>query len=237
MTGFRTVFLFSLRERLLNVNRALLAAAFVLVPFLVRAVENTGLAAGTTVMFLALTFGSGLIGADAASGVLQLVLVRPVTRPAYVFARWLAASCLAAGLAAAQTLLIAAAIAVRGHPASWAALGGVLAYQVAAGFGLTAVLLSLSTFIGGLGDLRAWVLALFGASVMRWGGEIRGWPWLARMGHELGGVVMPTFPAESYGGLEPTVWLSAVTWCSTVTLALALAILIFNRREQSYGSS
>ena len=80
-----------LQHRLSSPLRMLFLAAFVLMPLLfVTAAPGMGLTPLEDSFWFVIVLGAGAIGQDVSSGVLQLLLARPITRPEYVTSRWLA---------------------------------------------------------------------------------------------------------------------------------------------------
>lgn len=239
MTGFRVLFVHALRERVANTNRLLLAGAIFLLLPVIRFFESGAgdLPGSATAMWLALAFGAGLIGPDAAGGVLQLVLARPVSRFHYILARWTAAAGLAGGAALVQTLLIAAVMTSRGGAPTLSALGWALVHQSSTGLGITAVLAAFSAIMAGYGDIRAWILGLLLGQVIELGGQARHWPWVARAGDEVQKVMLASLAVEPSLGWSPATGYAVVQWASTLAVALAVATAALNRKELSYGGS
>src|ERR1043166_4430499 len=65
---------------------------------------------------LALILAAGAIGQDVSSGTLQLLLVRPVSRPSYLVNRWLASGLGALGLTLFVFALGALVLMLKGTP-------------------------------------------------------------------------------------------------------------------------
>jgi len=139
---------------------------------------------------LTLILAAGIIGQDVSSGVLQLVLARPVTRREYVVSRWLSVSLMGGLLASAQVLI------------AW--------------------LLLLASFV---------MVGLYGI------GELVHRDWVTRFAAELGGFLVPEIPLDPIQRAGDIPWVAIVSYLSTVTLCLALAIVVMNRKEFSYASS
>jgi len=239
VTGLRVLFVHAVRERLANLSRNLLAGAIFLIPPVVRAFERGegSLPGEMSAVWLSLIFGAGLIGPDASGGVLELVLTRPVTRPQYVLARWLAAAGLASGAAAGQTAVVAAIMAGFGHAPAWAAIGSTVVPQLSVAVGLTAVLVAFSAMTSGFGDLRAWLLCWILGAIVEFAGQARHVGWLRRAGDEITKTMLPGIDADALPTLLAFPCTSLVGWLSTVTLALAVAMVVLNRRELSHGGS
>jgi len=215
----------------------LVLAAFLTLPALAIAIYTESLGPiASSAWYLAFVFAAGAIGQDVSSGVLQLTFARPVTRPAYVFSRWLAAGTLAVVLANLQLFAGAALIAARGN--ADAALGAwpmALEYVVR-GYTTAALMVMLSTFVGGLGDLGLYALALFGASLLGSLAQFKHWTRLAWIADQLDGTLDAHVSfAWLAGAGSPRVG-DLVTALSTSALALAIAVAVMNRKELSYAS-
>ncbi len=239
MRVFRELLIHSVRERLSNLGRDLLAGALFMIPPVTAAFAHgkQGMPGETSAVLLSLAFGAGLIGPDAASGVLQLVLTRPITRTQYVLARWLAAAGLTAGAAVVQVLVVAVIMSFGKNAPGWNALGGVLVMQVSVALGVTAVLAAFSSFTDGFGDLRTWILVLVLSFIAYLGGELRHAAWLTRLGTEVEQTVVPAIDHKVMTLLAVFPFAPAVAWLSTVTLSLTIAIVALNRKELSHGGS
>lgn len=237
MSAIRILVAHAVRERLSSMNRVTLSAATLVIPLLPllesSSAGQTPLPGQWTAVLFALIFGSGLIGPDLASGVMQLVLARPVMRAQVVTARWLAAAGLATAALAFQFAVVATVRLARGVPPAGSEVWASVVPALSVALALPAVLACLSAFIAGLGDVRAWVLCLVAGELVKWIGMLRNSPWLVRAGTEWGGVMLPVVDAGALAGS----WLPVVAWLSTLTLALAVGIVVFNRKELSYGSA
>lgn len=239
MTGFGALFLHGLRERLANNNRLLICGGLFLIPVVMMFFDkgSDSLPDSTYAFLMALTMGSGLIGTDAASGVLQIVMARPVTRTAYVVGRWLAAAALVAGMSVTQTALVAISAVVRGHSLGWSPLALAATTQMSIALGIPAVLIAFSAWMPGLGDMRVWVLGWLLGGVIHLIGEAKALPWVSHMGNEVQGILYPRLEPDTLADLLVAPWNPVVAWASTLTLALAVAIVVLNRKELSYGAS
>lgn len=185
---------------------------------------------------LAVLYAAGAIGQDVSSGTLQLLLVRPVTRPAYVLHRWLGAV-LAASAVVLLTLLCAVLLMfLRGTPPGAIELTRFVLEAVTTIVGHAAVMILLSSLAGGVGDLALYAGSLFVAQMLVVLGTWQQWPWLLRACAEVQGVLGAKMSWAWLGaGMAPSAF-DIVSWASTVTLALAAAIAVVNRKELSYAS-
>jgi len=239
MTGLGALFLHGVRERLSNYNRLLICGGLFLIPVVMMFFDKGAdtLPDSSFAFLMALVMGSGLIGTDAASGVLQLVLARPVTRAAYVVGRWLAAAALVGGIALLQTLLVAISMAVHGHWPGWPPLLLAVTAQASIALGIPAVLIAFSAWMPGLGDMRVWVLGWLLGAVVHLVGQAKELPWLNRSGTEIQQFLYPRLEPEALADLLVAPWNPLVAWASTVAISLAVAIVVLNRKELSYGAS
>lgn len=184
----------------------------------------------------ALIFGAGMIGQDVSSGVLQLLFARPVRRDVYVISRWLAASIGAAVVAVFQVGLAALILSARGATPGAETIALTLAGHVASAFGATAPLLLLSALVGGLGDIGLLFLLYTSAGILQAAGGGLGHAFISRIGAELQGFLNPTLHFALILNAHPS-WHHLIAYLSTVTVSIALAIVLVNRKELSYASS
>lgn len=225
------------RQRLTSPLRMTLLGGLAGVPLLGAAfMHGAGLSMLGNSQGVVLVLGAGMIGQDISSGVLQLLFARPVRRTSYVVSRWLA---IAVAASAVTLLQLAAATALMATHGSAPAAQDVLVFglaRVSEAFGLAAVLALLSSLVPGLGDLGLYLLLTIGAGVVQMAGQVKGWPWLGRMGAELQASLLPSIDLAHLLHASPQLWFPIVSYASTVTLCLALAIVAVNRRELSYAS-
>jgi ABC-type transport system involved in multi-copper enzyme maturation permease subunit len=187
--------------------------------------------------FFALALGAGMIGQDVSSGTLPLLLARPVSRAEYVFSRWGAISAGAFSALLLQALTATAIMLLRGASVPWGDAGLFLADGALLVISTAALLALLSSLAGGLGDIGLLVLLFLSAQVVQKVAMFKSWMWLVRGTEELVHVLKPELNLGplAHGAAVP--WFAVVSWLSTVTLCLALAIVVMNRRELSYASS
>lgn len=184
----------------------------------------------------ALVFAAGMIGQDVSSGTLQLLFARPVTRAEYLISKWSAAALATIGVAIVQIGLAVLIMLSRGAPPSAHDTLIFFASDVIVAIGVTAVMAFFSSLVPGLGDLGVLVLVFFTSIVMQGIGGIKSSPVATRVGTELWAFINPQIDLAAIGH-GPVPWFSIVSYVSTVTLCLALAIVVLNRRELSYASS
>ena len=238
MPANKALLLHAFRERISNLNRLLLAiGVFVMSPIVwVFSGSRVDLPGEGVSMILALIFGAGVIGSDMSTGVIHLVLVRPVTRSFYVIAKWFAAGGLAAGIAVVQTILAVMWNEMHGGAVPLMDIVSVVLLQVSTAFGLAAVLTVLSVIAEGLGNLRIWILTVILGEVVGSLGGFRNWAWAQRMAKEISNLLLPKIDLSMMVGYSPFPWIYLVAFVSTVTLSLAVAIHLFNRKEMTYGA-
>jgi hypothetical protein len=225
-----------LRHRFTSPMRLALAAMFTFFPLAGVALSGQLSMLSGIAGPLALLFTAGAVGQDVSSGTLQLLLVRPVTRPTYLLSRWLGASIAAWGLAAATILLGAFVLVLRGTPAAPVELARVLLEAATSVAGHAAVMVMLSTLVGGIGDLGIYAATMFMAQMAAALAAFKQWAWLTRASAELQGVLGPEVSLAGLAQGMPPSWFAVVSWASTVTFALALGLARLNRRELSYAA-
>jgi ABC-type transport system involved in multi-copper enzyme maturation permease subunit len=225
-----------LRQRFTSPMRLALAVLFTLFPLAGVALSGQlSLLHGISAP-LAILFAAGAIGQDVSSGTLQLLLVRPVTRPEYVVSRWLGASLAALALTLGTLALGTLVLMLRGTPAAPLEVLRLALEAITTIAGQAAVIVMLSTLVGGIGDLGIFL----GLNILLQMGQAAALfmksPGLGRACEELVGALGPQL---SFAGLPQSVppsWFAVVSWASSLTLALAAGITRLNRRELSYAA-
>lgn len=185
---------------------------------------------------LVLVLVAGAIGQDVSSGVLQLTFARPVSRPSYVISRWLAASLATTALVLVQVLLASVALIWRHAPVGAAEVARIVLENAAMAFAGAAVMIALSSFVNGLGDLGILFLCFFSAQIL---GAIAGqmhWDAVALAARFLSDTLFPKLDLRWLFGAGKLPWAELAAWSSTLTLGLALAIWRMNHRELSYAA-
>jgi len=225
------------RQRLASPVRLALLAMLGGPPLLgVVLMPAAGLAPLGGAQLFVLVLGAGMIGQDVSSGVLQLLCARPVRRSEYVISRWLAVALAATAVSLVQLAVAAGMLAARGAPPTPQEVLLSGAGRALDSFGLAAVLALLSSLIGGIGDIGLYLLATLGAKVLQTAGQVKRIVWLDRAGGELDAALTPTIDLARLLAASPVPWFPIVSYVSTITLCLALAIMVLNRRELSYAS-
>jgi ABC-type transport system involved in multi-copper enzyme maturation permease subunit len=185
---------------------------------------------------IALILAAGAIGQDVSSGTLQLLLVRPVSRPSVLLHRWLASVIAAVGIT--LVLLLLATLALLAHQTQPNALDLVrmVLEATCSAAGSAAVMVMLSTLVGGIGDVGLFVAAMIVTQMFSGLAMLEHWEVLARACNEVQGVLSPQLSWAWMLHGTPLSWFAITSWASTVTLALAVGIARFNRRELSYAA-
>ncbi len=225
------------RQRLASPVRLVLLGALFGMPLLgVVFMRGVGLSMLGNAQGLVLTLGAGMIGQDLSSGVLQLIYARPVRRPGYLVSRWLGVAIAATVVSLVQVALAGGLMAARSAAPSAQEVLLFAAGRVLECFGLAAVLALLSSLIGGFGDLALYLLLNLGAGVAQMVGQVKGWPWVDRLGAEILGSLMPTIDLARIVASSPMPWFPIASYASTVVTCLALAVVAVNGKELSYAS-
>jgi ABC-type transport system involved in multi-copper enzyme maturation permease subunit len=233
-----TLVLATLRQRFTSPIRILIVLLFGWMPMIpILLAPRAGFAALGDCYFLALTLAAGMIGQDLSSGTLQLLLARPVTRAQYVISRWGAVAIGTLVITVLQTLVAALIMALRGAPVPWGEAALHLGNSALLALGTAAVMALLSSLAAGLGDLGLLFMVFLSAQVLEKLGIFKSWEWLVRGAGELLRVLKPELDLAPFFHGGPVAWFAVVSYLSTVTLCLGLAVVVMNRRELSYASS
>ena len=233
-----TLVLATLRQRFTSPIRLVIVLLFGWMPMLPLLIApRAGFAVLGDGYFLALTLAAGMIGQDLSSGTLQLLLARPVTRAQYVFSRWGAVAAGTFLIMVLQALVAALIMALRGVPVPWVEAAQFLANGALLALGTAAVMALLSSLAAGIGDLGLLFLVFISAQVLEKLGMFKSWDWLVRGAGELLRVLKPQLDVAPLFHGDPVAWFAVVSYLSTVTLCLGLAVVVMNRRELSYASS
>ena len=184
-----------------------------------------------------LVLAAGMIGQDLSSGVLQLLFARPVTRSSYVLSRWIAVGLAGVALCTVQALLCALLLTLRSAQPEMRTLLFVIGDNVLLAFGLAAVMTLFSSLLGGFGDLAILLVATITGKVLEAIAQFANSPIMGRIGAEIGIFVLPKVALAQVFGSADVPWFMLASYASTVTLCLALAIVVMNRKELSYASS
>jgi hypothetical protein len=182
-------------------------------------------------LIMALIFGAGLVGKDVSSGALALMFTRPIKRWQYVFTRWIGAGVAATTFSVLHLVLQFVVLFSRGQGVPARALGQASFEAATGAFGLTAVLLALSTLVTGLGDLVLWIgLTLLPEFIVHVGVP-------QRICEQIEQLAMPRLEWATAAGAGTGSWFGIASYASNVTLSLALAVWVINRKQISYATS
>jgi hypothetical protein len=226
-----------LHQRVRSPARMVLVLAFFSFPLLAVAfARGIGLAPLATGAAFAVFMGAGLLGQEISSGTVQLLFARPVSRAEYVVSRWLGASLAASSLVLGQLAIGVGLLALRGDVPAADRLAIFAGEQLLVVFGTTSVLLLFSTLLPGVGDFLGVMAAAILGQALQLGAALLRAPWLGRAGEEIGRFVAPSLKLGPLFGGGPVSWFDVVSYFSTVTLCVALAIVVLNRRELSYAN-
>lgn len=185
---------------------------------------------------LALIIAAGAIGQEVSSGTLQLLFARPVTRPSFLVSRWIGATLAAFGIVVVEAVLASLGLLARSLAPEPLDVARLLLESLGSAAGHAAVLIMLSTLVGGLGDLGLYVAAFFVNQMLTGLAALQRWSWLERATSEIQSFIGPQLPWGWLGRDLPVPWFAIVSWASSVALALAVGITVLNRRELSYGA-
>jgi len=150
--------------------------------------------------------------------------------------RWFAAGVCAAGLVVIEVALGAGMMALRGQPAPIGSVAIFALEQVLAAFGIVSVLALFSSVLPGIGDIMAWIILNIAGGLLQMGSAFMQSPWLLRASSEWSGFLNPALHFQEAVGGGVVSWFHLISYFSTVTLCLALAIVTLNRREFSYAT-
>jgi ABC-type Na+ efflux pump permease subunit len=227
------------RERLTSIPRMALVLAGLSLNLLNSTLTGSGPPdPSSSALFLVFILGAGIIGRDVSSGTLHLILVRPVSRSEYVLSRWLGLAAIASFFALVQLVLISAIAMTHGTLPATSLLMTYFTEQVVLILGSSAVLVFLSTLVGGNGDivlLAAGMMAGGMAAMIGTGAQV---PWLATLGTEMGQFLVPhiDLTAISSGDYQdPARYV--IYWFVSVAVSLTLAITVITRRDFSYATA
>jgi ABC-type transport system involved in multi-copper enzyme maturation permease subunit len=185
---------------------------------------------------ITLVLAVGMIGQDVSSGVLQLLLARPVRRWEYVTSRWLSVAIGASAASLLQVGLGCGAMAVRGALPDLGTIAQLVAGREIQIVGLAGTMALFSSLIGGIGDLAIYAILMILGGVLGTIGQFRQSALLIGAGREIGAFVSPHVDLAQIaaGSLS---WFTIATWASNLTLCLLLAIVVVNRKELSYADT
>jgi hypothetical protein len=216
-------------------SRGLVAALAVLA-----LVETFGLAhragpAGFTIANWAIfVLAAGSVSRDVSSGALQMILSRPIRRTQYLFGRY--AGILAAfALFLAGTSLVAFVVVNLAAPAAAAEVAPARLATLAgetflSGAFTAAILLFFSTFLPGIADLLGLLILYIVLHLPVGAGTVN------RVIEAARDNLVPNVPWNEVRAGQGAALAVAGRWVFALTVYLALAAVVFSRRELPYGN-
>ena len=231
-----TIFVTTLRQRFSSTTRIVLVGIVFVFPILFGYfVHDVGVQAARVGAVFAFLLGAGILGQETSSGVYQLLFARPVRRWEYVVSRWLAVCAASCALVIAQIGILCLLLVSKGLPEAREILT-FAADQMLSAVGTASVILFYSSFLSGVGDVLGIVLTGITAQVIGGIGQLRQSEWISRIGAEIGRFISPQVSVAALAGPGGVPWFDVVSYLSTVTLCVAVAVVMLNRREISYAS-
>jgi ABC-type transport system involved in multi-copper enzyme maturation permease subunit len=220
-----------LRQRVRSVGSLVLL--FVLAGFsglaIVSSGGTSGPGGGGYVALLIL--GAAAISRDASTGALQMILARPIRRTDYLLGRYLG---IVVAFAAFSIACVALGLIVK---AAWGPKGPIAPLALAGEVGvatlwaaqMAAVIVFFSTFLPGYGDVIALLLLQIFVSLRT------NVAWLVRAAETVGRELLPAVGwAGAFRG-DPADLAAAGRAVLATVLFLAAAVIVFSRREFTYG--
>lgn len=231
-----------LRQRFGSPAMAIALGVFALLTAVQGALSEPERAMGAG-FFAILLISAGSVSKDASSGALQMILARPIRRTAYLFGRF------AGMLAAYAVFLVATGVLTAAVGSTLPRLLGATAAPVfsvaplargAAASFLDAVLfasmlLLFSTFLRGYADVLAYIVFSIMLSLLPGLGEAFHQPWLRQAGDAIRKNALPQVGWSDVLRGRDILGEPTGRWVLAVTVYLALAALIFSRRQFAYG--
>jgi len=174
--------------------------------------------------------GLGLISREASSGSLQLVLLRPLSRPSYLLSKWAALASVGLGL---LLLTHGVFLAYQGlgplDPSTYAVLFGAQCLQVAAVAAVVALFSSVPIAFGELGLLALFTVVFLALKVMnfRLGSEL--------LSQSLDLAWRALLPGVAFDGGVGSLLSGAAFNAVVMVAALSGAMAVLRRREFTYA--
>ena len=186
-----------------------------------------------------LVLAAGSVSRDVSSGALQMILSRPIRRTEYLFGRYLgilASYALFLVFTVLLTLLVARiAQAYGAGPAAADLSAGKLAVVSGGAFlsgALQAsILLLFSTFLPGIADLLGLLLLYLVLNLP----QMSSAPWLRNAAEKVRENMLPVVAWNEVLRGHGALGAATGRWVFALTVYLALAAVVFSRRELPYG--
>ena len=207
----------------------------------IQAAGNPEHALGTGLLALAL-IAAGSVSRDVSGGAIQMILARPIRRTSYLFGRYAGSVTayggfllVASGVAIASRTLLPRLFGASGMDPDLPGFGRGIAEGLANALLFAAILLFFSTFLRGYADVLA-LFVLLGALGMfpALATQLRR-PGLARFAERFRENVLPEVEWSDVFRGQHVLGEATGRWVAAVVVFLALAVLIFTRREFTYG--
>jgi hypothetical protein len=204
-------------------------------------VETFGLAHGagpsgfTIANWAIFVLAAGSVSRDVSSGALQMILSRPIRRTQYLFGRY-AGILITFALFLVFTSLLAFAVVNLAAPSfaatvSPARLLTLVVETFLSGAFTAAILLFFSTFLPGIADLLGLLILYIVLHLPGGAGTA-----LTRVSEAVRENMIPDVPWQDVRSGEGAALAAAGRWVFALTVFLALAAVIFSRRELPYGN-
>lgn len=204
-------------------------------------VETFGLAHGagpsgfTIANWAIFVLAAGSVSRDVSSGALQMILSRPIRRTQYLFGRY-AGILVAFALFLVFTALFAFAVVNLAAPAAAATVSParlltLVVETFLSGAFTAAILLFFSTFLPGIADLLGLLILYIVLQLPGGSGTV-----LTRVTEAARRNMIPDVPWRDLRTGEGAALAAAGRWVFALTVYLALAAVIFSRRELPYGN-
>ncbi len=230
-----------LRQRFSSAGVVVALSALVLftAPQLAGSGGRSGLETATLPLLI---LAAGCVSRDAASGALQMILCRPLSRTDYLlgryvgilagFAAFIAAAC---ALAVLFSRALLPAIGRAPAPIALADLGSQALGAFLGASASAALILFFSTFLPGYGDVLAFILLAPLAALPDVAGRILHAPWLQNAGPILRRNLLPSVEWGAVLHGQSVLGEATGRWALALVAALAAALFVFSRREFAYG--
>lgn len=220
----------TVRRHLNSPSYCVTLAIFALAAFFSARFESLGAAWPPLVQVLAVVVGCAPIGPEFSSGTLQLILVKPVNRSAYLLSRVagvITAVWIVGGIACGAELL---GRAVHGQPLEAVYLGKTLLNVAIASILIVSLLTLFGTFTRAYFNVALYMLLQIGLGVsLSLAAMGRRFPAITKALEQVLNNLFPEPPPNL-----STPWTLMVL--SNAAVALVLACLLFRRREVPYGA-
>ena len=185
-----------------------------------------------------LVVAAASVSRDVSSGALQMILSRPIRRTEYLFGRYfgiLAAYALFLVVTCLLTLLVAAVMPAGTRPAAADLSAGTLAVAAGGAFlsgALQAsILLFFSTFLPGIADLLGLLLVYLVLNLP----QMASAPWLRNAAERARENMLPAVEWNEVLRGHGVLGAATGRWVFALTVYLAMAAVVFSRRELPYG--